>query len=215
MSNPSDPVIFQLKAVIAGISPMIWRRLQIHSDTTIADLHYILQICFSWSDDHLHRFTLQGKDYGVAKPGGEWFSDDANTITLAELGLRERERFLYHYDYFDNWQIQLRVEQITSPAAGKSYPRCIQGKRAGPPEDCGGPWAFQELRQEHSEFEVAYRVAQMVVHKNFEQLQAHRHQLYYWLTFEKLDLQKLNQQLQQSPLSEVTAFTEESIYFGS
>jgi hypothetical protein len=39
-----EPVIYQLKVVLQGISPMIWRRLQIRDDTSIADLHYILQI---------------------------------------------------------------------------------------------------------------------------------------------------------------------------
>lgn len=215
MSVPSDPVIFQLKAVIAGISPMIWRRLLIHSGTTIAELHYILQICFDWSDDHLHRFIIHGKHYGIYRPGSEWFSDDANAITLADIGLRERERFLYHYDLFDNWQVQIRVEKITAPEAGKSYPKCIMGKRAGPPKDCGGPWAFQELRQEFSEVEVVYRVAQMIVNEEFEQLQAQRRQLYYWLMFEKLDLRDLNRCLRQTPLSEDPAFQEEIIYIRS
>lgn len=215
MNDPSDPVIYQLKAVIAGISPMIWRRLHIHSDTSLADLHYILQICFGWSDEYLHRFTIHGKHFSISKLGGEGFSDNANTITLEALGLRERERFLYIYNYFDNWQIQLRVEQILSPEAGQSYPTCIQGKRAGPPEDCGGVWAFQELRQEHSEFEVAYQVVQMIVNEEFDQLEAQRQRLLYWLKFERLDLQQLNHQLQQSPLSEVAALQEETIYFGS
>ena len=55
MSSLKDPVIYQLKVVLAGISPMIWRRLQVRSDTTLAELHYILQIVFGWSDYGLER----------------------------------------------------------------------------------------------------------------------------------------------------------------
>jgi hypothetical protein len=28
----------------------------------------------------------------------------------------------------------------------RTYPVCVGGQRAAPPEDCGGPWAFQERR---------------------------------------------------------------------
>lgn len=54
MSDSSEPVIYQLKVVLLGISPMSWRRLLVKSDSTIEDLHYILQIAMGWEDIHLH-----------------------------------------------------------------------------------------------------------------------------------------------------------------
>ncbi|MCP3933553.1 MAG: plasmid pRiA4b ORF-3 family protein [Bacteroidetes bacterium] len=36
-----EPAIYQLKVILLGVSPMIWRRLLIHGDSTISDLHYI------------------------------------------------------------------------------------------------------------------------------------------------------------------------------
>jgi len=56
MSETPEPIIYQLKVVLLDVSPMIWRRLLVCGDNTIADLHYILQISLGWSDDHLHRF---------------------------------------------------------------------------------------------------------------------------------------------------------------
>jgi hypothetical protein len=61
MPNITDVVIYQLKVVLLGISPMIWRRLLVRSDHTIADLHYILQIALGWIDTHLHQFRIHGK----------------------------------------------------------------------------------------------------------------------------------------------------------
>ena len=52
--------IYQLRVVLRGISPLIWRRVLVHSETTLAHLHTILQILFAWSDEHLHGF-----DHGV------------------------------------------------------------------------------------------------------------------------------------------------------
>ena len=65
MSETPEP-IYQLKVVLLGISPMIWRRLLVCGDSTITDLHYILQISLGWSDDHLHRFRIHGKQYRIA-----------------------------------------------------------------------------------------------------------------------------------------------------
>jgi hypothetical protein len=89
----SAPLIYQLKVVLQGISPMIWRRLLVSGESTIADLHYIVQIAMGWSDDHLHQFRIHGKRYGIARIGGIWFSDDSDSVRLKNLGLRINERF--------------------------------------------------------------------------------------------------------------------------
>jgi len=39
--------------VLRGVSPLIWRRLLVRSDSSIADLHATLQLAFGWSDEHL------------------------------------------------------------------------------------------------------------------------------------------------------------------
>ncbi|MEO1350269.1 MAG: plasmid pRiA4b ORF-3 family protein [Cyanobacteria bacterium J06635_15] len=130
--------------------PMIWRRLLVSDTHTIADLHYILQIAMGWSDDHLNCFTIHGKEYGVYHSGGIGFSDDPETVRLADLQLREREKFRYEYDFTDRWQHQLQVEAIQSLDQPLSAPICITGKRAAPPENCGGPRAFQMKRQHYS-----------------------------------------------------------------
>ena len=54
MPESLESNIYQFRVVLLGISPMIWRRLLVRSDSTIADLHDTLQIAFGWSGDHLH-----------------------------------------------------------------------------------------------------------------------------------------------------------------
>ncbi|MBV9326760.1 MAG: plasmid pRiA4b ORF-3 family protein [Chloroflexi bacterium] len=134
------PVVYQLRVVLRHISPLIWRRLLVRSDSTVADLHAILQTAFGWSDEHLHRFVIQGRQY---RDDG---CIDPRRVRVAALGLRVRERFRYEYDFTDLWQHDLRVEKILRLEPGQPNPRCVGGRRAAPPEDCGGPWAFLELR---------------------------------------------------------------------
>lgn len=65
MFETPEPIIYQLKVVLLDVSPMIWRRLLVCSTSTITDLHYILQFTMGWSDDHLNRFRIHGKQYGI------------------------------------------------------------------------------------------------------------------------------------------------------
>ena len=65
MPAPGSPIVLQLRVVLRGISPLIWRRILVRSDSTIAVLHATLQLALGWSDDHLHRFVAHGREYGV------------------------------------------------------------------------------------------------------------------------------------------------------
>ena len=38
----------------------------------------------------------------------------------------------------------MRIEQRMPVEAKRIYPVCVGGRRAGPEEDCGGPWAYME-----------------------------------------------------------------------
>jgi pRiA4b ORF-3-like protein len=90
-----------------GSSPLIWRRLLVAGDTSIAELHQILQTAVGWSDEHLHRFPIHGVDSGVWRPGSAGFSHDPRTVRLAAFGFRTGERFTYTYDFTDCWRHDL------------------------------------------------------------------------------------------------------------
>jgi len=138
--------IYQVKIWLRSISPSIWRRLLIRSDSTIAELHYIIQIVMGWPDLHLHQFTIRGKEYGISYAGGIGFSDNPSHIRLDKFNFRQRERFVYEYNFHDNWCHEIRIENILPFDNNRVYPICIRGKRAAPPDDCGGAWSFMSLR---------------------------------------------------------------------
>lgn len=145
-----NPVhVYQLKVSLREISPLVWRRLLVRSDSTIADLHYTIQIAIGWSDVHLNRFHIHGQDYGVYHDGGIGFDDNPERVLLSAFGFRTRERFLYEYDFGDAWLHDVRVEKrLPLDPKRKSYPVCMDGKHAAPPEDCGGALAYMQMRQD-------------------------------------------------------------------
>ena len=148
MSELKPAPIYQLKVWLQGISPMVWRRLLVRSDSTIADLHYTIQIAMGWSDVHLNRFHIHGQDFGVYHDGGICFSDNPEKVPLSAFGFRTRERFFYEYDFGDEWLHEVRIEKRLPLDPKKTYPVCIDGKHAAPPEDFGGAQAYMQMRQE-------------------------------------------------------------------
>ena len=197
-TEPHAPVeVYQFRVYLREISPMIWRRLLVRSDSTIADLHYTLQIAISWEDIHLNRFVIHGKEFGVAKIGGAWFRDDPRQVTLSDLHLRPKERFLYEYDFGEGWQHEIRLEKKLPLDLKKTYPCCIGGARKTPPEDCGGPWAFMALKQHYSIWRMEERVMEMMKHEVIEDCYEELHSFRYWVNVDRFDRRTVNRRLKQ------------------
>jgi hypothetical protein len=151
-----DPDIYQLRIVLRDISPLIWRRLLVRSDTTLAQLHLMLQTSFEWSNEYLYRFHIFGNDFG---------HDDADTqhVRLDAFGLHQGERFRYFYNFIARWQCDIRLESTLPFDPQQFYPVCTGGKRPAPPEYVPDAWAYLELLDEHRypPFEAILTLADM------------------------------------------------------
>lgn len=85
----------QLKVLLRDVHPAVWRRVTLSDALSIADLHQVIQLLMGWDDDHLHRFCIQGREYGIAYAGGLDFDEDATAVPLSRFQFRPTERFLY------------------------------------------------------------------------------------------------------------------------
>jgi hypothetical protein len=202
MTTEPDTEVYQLHVWIRQISPMIWRRLLVRSDSTVADLHYTLQIAFGWSDAHLNLFHIHGQDYGVYHDGGISFSNNPNQVKLSDFKFRINEHFLYEYDFGDCWQHEVRVEARLALETKRTYPGCIGGQRRIPPEDCGGPLSFMAKRDEIP-LQTEDLFEQLCEHLENNDLEALRdlveeiEGLREWLTLDNFDRRAVNRRLKQ------------------
>jgi hypothetical protein len=137
--------IYQRRAVWRGVSPLIWRRVLVRSETTLAHLHAILQILFAWRDEHLHRFHIQGSEYG---------SSGAQTcrVLLRDWCLHRGERFWDVYDVGAHWAGDIRLEAVLLPGPRRVDPVCLGGQHAAPPEDGRGALADMERLEHHRRY---------------------------------------------------------------
>jgi hypothetical protein len=141
---PVRGAVYQLKVTLRGAKPPIWRRLRLPAATTLAQLHQVIQVAFGWEDAHLHAFEVGGRRY--SRPDFELWDEaaDEGKVRLGDLAARPGARLRYTYDFGDSWEHDLLVEDIL-PADGGDHAVCLTGRRAGPPEDCGGVWGYAEL----------------------------------------------------------------------
>ena len=144
--------IYQFRINLKKITPMIWRRILIQNDKTLADLHYVIQIVMGWTDYHLNEFIIHGKRYTIANNIGMPSANGSSgkNVKLSDLKLRLNRRFLYSYDFTANWEFEIRLEKILPVNPKKTYPTCISGSGASPDEECGGPSQFNWLRDQWS-----------------------------------------------------------------
>jgi hypothetical protein len=145
MHTPAHNVIAQIKVRLLGVAkPPVWRRLQLRVDTRLDQLHEILQAALGWENYHMHVFSFGEEEFGIPGPGLR-FSDERQ-VTLGEL-IHLGARFRYTYDFGDNWEHEVTVEALLDADPDTHYPVLVTAKGACPPEDCGGPWGYANLRE--------------------------------------------------------------------
>jgi hypothetical protein len=136
--------VHRVKVSLYGAKPPLWRRLEIPSAMPLDLVHEVMQVAFDWEGYHLHAFETACGEFG-APDDDDWSErKDEATAALAQVAAAERAKVVYTYDFGDNWRHDIVVEKIIPAEPGVAYPRCTGGRRAAPPEDCGGIWAFDE-----------------------------------------------------------------------
>lgn len=147
---------FQFKIQIKNITkPPVWRRVVVPADITFYDFHIVIQVAFGWENAHLFLFSPQGwQSFPMiqleAEDNVDFFAPDetpldATTTKLSDIFTVEKQKFTYIYDFGDDWAHAITLEKIVETEA--LFPVCLVGKGTCPPEDCGGPWGYEELKE--------------------------------------------------------------------
>lgn len=142
---------FQFRITLLGTKPPVWRRIVVPESYTFYDFHVAIQDAMGWQDKHLHLFEIEdkgqkGKSIRIDCPFGEpefLESESGDYFLTTEVPLKkffnaENQKALYYYDFGDGWIHEVTLEKICPKEPRRSYPLCLDGDLACPPEDCGG-----------------------------------------------------------------------------
>ncbi|GAA3308651.1 plasmid pRiA4b ORF-3 family protein [Streptomyces cinereospinus] len=135
--------VHQIKITVRDSRPPIWRRLEVPSGITLRELHDVIQAAFGWEDYHLWAFQSERDRYGTADR--DLGIRSAASRQLRQVAARTGDRLRSTYDFGDDGRHDILIEDITEPEPDTAYPRCLTGRRACPPEDCGGIWGYDYL----------------------------------------------------------------------
>lgn len=139
--------VHRLKITLRSIRPPIWRRVEVDSTLTLYELSAVLEAAIGWLGGHLHAYEADGityelpdEDSSFRRPTVDERKARLNKV-LPHVGAKMR----FDYDVGDGWSHDIIVEAVEPAHADIDYPQCLSGKRACPPDDCGGPWGYSEL----------------------------------------------------------------------
>lgn len=146
--------VYQFKISLDESTPPVWRRIQVPDTYTFWDLHIAIQNAMGWANSHFSFFEIMNpktssKDCIKGFKGGPG-NEDALVSWKVPLNLyfsNDIKRAHYRYDFGDSWEHTVLCEKILPREEGVSYPICIAGKSACPPEDCGGIGGYRHLVQ--------------------------------------------------------------------
>lgn len=147
---PKSKTLYQFKITLRDSNPPIWRRIQVQ-DGTLDDLHKHIQTAMGWTNSHLHDFTIKGKRYGDPDLIDDGFEDfdciDSTKTRISKILPKAGKRFTfrYQYDFGDGWEHEIIFEGCPPVDPKATYPLCLEGERACPPEDCGGIGGYFEF----------------------------------------------------------------------
>ncbi len=159
-NHVSTPFTYELRVSLQFVQPEIWRVLRVPHDLRFSQLHKVLQTAFAWTNSHLHQFHVHDpvkniesivgdprNDDDLYIPGEEAPSKtrDERKVTLEEYLGKPGDHLLYEYDFGDGWMHEVTLVAIHPQATRLTTALCLDGARACPPEDCGGPPGYDNF----------------------------------------------------------------------
>jgi len=142
-SSPRTATVHQLKVTLRQVRPPVWRRILVDSSTTLVKLSGILEAAMGWYGGHMHAFDSDGVTYG--QPDPDWDVRDERKVRVGAVIPDVGSKMRWDYDFGDGWEHDVVVEAVLDRDSALRYPNCIGGRRACPPDDCGGPYGYAEM----------------------------------------------------------------------
>ncbi|MCB1193598.1 MAG: plasmid pRiA4b ORF-3 family protein [Leptospiraceae bacterium] len=119
-----------------SLSRNCWRKITTSHQHTLSDLHFAIQDSFEFDNDHLYAFCFNGN----IRTGEAIFPIDTeeyqerNTeeTTIEDLCLYKGQKFIYLFDFGDNWEFSITLEKIEKEISHPATPIEINRKGESP-----------------------------------------------------------------------------------
>ena len=138
---------YTLRIKLRDISPSIWRKIEVPSNVKLTSLAEIIITAMGWFNEHLHQFYTKDRVYyATAQKEDNFNTYWGGDFSIDHLLGKEKDKAVFEYDYGDSWEHDVVLSKVEEYADDEPHVvKLIGGKRACPPEDCGGIWGYKDL----------------------------------------------------------------------
>ena len=155
---------YTLRISLKDIKPTIWRKIECPSNISLRHLTELIIKLMGWSNAHLNKIIAPHEVYYA--PFYQNSDDDSfyetyyqEEYTIADLLKEKGKTVRWEYDFGDSWMHEIRLSSIAEYNDGEPHVIvCKGGKRACPPEDCGGIYGYIELLELHDKLMARKRL---------------------------------------------------------
>ena len=132
---------------LLGVQPQVTRTFKVSSEGSMYLLHHIIQVVMRWKNYHLYQFEVDGVVYADPRLDDQYEAPITNVrdASIADVFHTVGTTAVYEYDFGDGWVHHLELVDISNHPVNEVIPHVIAGENACPPEDCGGPYGYQQL----------------------------------------------------------------------
>lgn len=164
---PSDNIKkYIIRVALRGINPTIWRKFECPSNISLRHLTELILLLMGWDNAHLNHIMIDMNTFYVPcyqhNTELDMYDDQIyyqEEYKLSDILSQKGKIIRWEYDFGDSWMHEIRLSSVEEYEEGERHEIVFKGgKRACPPEDCGGIWGYQELLELHNKRKARKRL---------------------------------------------------------
>jgi len=136
---------------LIGTESLVTRTFKVSAQTTMYELHHIIQVVMGWTNSHLYQFNVGEQVIADTRLVDDELGPvtDVKGVMVTQVfsHVGNTVKYIYKYDFGDGWMHHLELVEISTHPIDEVLPQIIGGENACPPEDCGGTYGYKELKE--------------------------------------------------------------------
>ena len=138
------PTAHVFRVPLRHVEPEVWRRVVVASEMPLTKFATALERAMGWDSTHLRLFDVAGVLFGNTDHDAPHLINE-KVARVSHVLPRVESLLRWDYDFGDGWEHDVVVKAIEPLNPKTKYPVVLDGERACPPEDVGGPPGYEEL----------------------------------------------------------------------
>ena len=140
--EPADPALLVLTIDLDHVTPRVWRRVAIPSNTALDQVHRMIQDAMGWYDERPYAFG--NDEYTIVDSRSVSGGIRADAERLVSIATEDGDQFSYTYGLGDEWTHTVTLDEARPRDPGDVF-TVLDGAGPCPPEDIGGACSYQRL----------------------------------------------------------------------